>query len=547
MQRMEANILKLLLVNDRISQTDTNRKPQTLGKLVNRHYPQQRQDGGVFLAASAAVRSPDHPPLNAKENKRTKKERSKVTGRATKVQSQNPTRRILINAKRGVGTRIADRAAAVQAEGGDQGECSQDEEFPEWARDRLLQIYRERRELAAAAPALAAMTTGSLDDAVPHVPSKAVKSVADTGQAKRLIEMTDTMPTHWQTYLREFYRGNVTARTTAAKSPLRDVVHDMFEQEVRDEGIDRQVLDRPTGMIKCGVGVHWLIRNHKLIVAGFDEGFRQENSAGTSGSWTIQRGDILRCVNGTDVLAMKQLPGEGTCHEADNLLFGPAGSKVWLTMLRAQADSQSTSTPLMEYSVLVHRVVDGAMAIESDLNHERRNENSGRADEVSRALGVELGLELDGLVDDSNPEQGARTECSRADQSVSRLLEQVADRLQSASNNDVSQHSATRGIGKRRSADGRDPAQTISFQVEVKKAGISAGKKSSHQTFPHVKVPIREKHLFHLPIDSLKGQRADDGRSGEGRRGMTGKATSKTQAKVKLKTNGPKKQSRPWR
>ena len=118
MQRMEANILKLLLVNDRISQTDTNRKPQALGKLVNRHYPQQRQDGGVFLAASAAVRSPDHPPLNAKENKRTKKERSKVTGRATKVQSQNPTRRILINAKRGVGTRIADRAAAVQAEGG---------------------------------------------------------------------------------------------------------------------------------------------------------------------------------------------------------------------------------------------------------------------------------------------------------------------------------------------------------------------------------------------------------------------------------------------
>ncbi|MGB1599075.1 MAG: hypothetical protein ACPIOQ_40360, partial [Promethearchaeia archaeon] len=79
----------------------------------------------------------------------------------------------------------------------------------------------------------------------------------------------------------------VTARTAAAKSPLRDVVHDMFEQEVRDEGIERQVLDRATGMIKCGVGVHWLIRNHKLIVAGFAEGFSQENSAGTSGSWTI--------------------------------------------------------------------------------------------------------------------------------------------------------------------------------------------------------------------------------------------------------------------
>ena len=77
MQRMEANILKLLLVNDRISQTDTNRKPQALGKLVNRHYPQQRQDGGVFLAASAGVRSPDHPPLNAKENKRTKKSNKK--------------------------------------------------------------------------------------------------------------------------------------------------------------------------------------------------------------------------------------------------------------------------------------------------------------------------------------------------------------------------------------------------------------------------------------------------------------------------------------
>ena len=545
MQRMEANILKLLLVNDRISQTDINWKPQALGKLVNRQYPQQRKDGGVFSAASAAVRSLDHPSLNAKGNKRTKKERSKITGRATKVQSQNPTRRSLINAKRDVGTRIADRAAAEQAEGEDQEECSQDEEFPEWARDQLLEIYRERRELAAAAPASAAMTTGSVDDAVPQVHSEGVKSSADTGQAKRLREMTGSMPAHWQTYLREFYRGNVTARTTAAKSPLRDVVHDMFEQEIPDEGIDRQVLDRPTGMIKCGVGVHWLIRNHKLIVSGFDEGFRQENSAGTSGSWTIQRGDILRCVNGTDVLAMKQLPGEGTCHEADNLLFGPAGSKVWLTMLRAQADSQSTSTPLIEYSVLVHRVADGEMAIESDLNHEGCNENSVGVDEVSRALGVELGLKLDGLVDDS--EQGGRTECSRADRSVSRLLEQVADRLQSASNSDVSQRSATREIGKRRSADGRDPAQTISFQVEVKKGGISAGKKISHQTFPHVKVPIRGKHVLHFPIESLKGRRADDGRSGEGRRGMTGKATSKKQAKVKLKTHGPQKQRKPWR
>lgn len=62
------------------------------------------------------------------------------------------------------------------------------------------------------------------------------------------------------------------------------------------------------------VGIRWLIRNHKLIVAGFDEGFsataasRMIDESSSSKCMEVKRGDILRCINGVDVLHFKQPP-----------------------------------------------------------------------------------------------------------------------------------------------------------------------------------------------------------------------------------------------
>lgn len=63
-----------------------------------------------------------------------------------------------------------------------------------------------------------------------------------------------------------------------------------------------------------GVGVRWLIRNHKLIVAGFHPGFCAKPASpdvdkSSVGKRTeMQRGDILRAIDGVDVLHLKQPP-----------------------------------------------------------------------------------------------------------------------------------------------------------------------------------------------------------------------------------------------
>lgn len=70
----------------------------------------------------------------------------------------------------------------------------------------------------------------------------------------------------------------------------------------------------------CGVGLRWVIRNHKMIVSGVDPWFSpvdcadEEPDGATTDSTTtpqhhvVRRGDILRCVNGVSVLAMFQRP-----------------------------------------------------------------------------------------------------------------------------------------------------------------------------------------------------------------------------------------------
>ena len=64
-----------------------------------------------------------------------------------------------------------------------------------------------------------------------------------------------------------------------------------------------------------GVGIRWLIKNHKLIVAGFDAGFfanaascAMDESSSSSKGMEVKRGDILRSINAVDVLHFKQPP-----------------------------------------------------------------------------------------------------------------------------------------------------------------------------------------------------------------------------------------------
>ena len=77
----------------------------------------------------------------------------------------------------------------------------------------------------------------------------------------------------------------------------------------------RQIGASTGGPDLCGVGIRWLIKNHKLIVAGFDAGFdataasyAMDESSSSSKGMEVKRGDILRSINAVDVLHFKQPP-----------------------------------------------------------------------------------------------------------------------------------------------------------------------------------------------------------------------------------------------
>lgn len=87
-----------------------------------------------------------------------------------------------------------------------------------------------------------------------------------------------------------------------------------------------------------GLGILWLTRNSKLIVAGFAPG----SAARTAG---VKSGDILKSVNGLDVLGMTVNKATGK-HEAGALMVGAFGSNCELELLRVPqaVDGQSPDT-----------------------------------------------------------------------------------------------------------------------------------------------------------------------------------------------------------
>mmetsp|Transcript_8337 Transcript_8337/g.19406 ORF Transcript_8337/g.19406 Transcript_8337/m.19406 type:complete len:287 (-) Transcript_8337:75-935(-) len=97
------------------------------------------------------------------------------------------------------------------------------------------------------------------------------------------------------------------------------------------------------------IGIRWIVRNNKLLVAGFDEGCVAEAKG-------VLTGDILRAVGRTDVLHLKE-NADGT-HPAEELLFGRRNSKCQLTLLRvskAGAGKSEGKTPLLEFTCMLPR------------------------------------------------------------------------------------------------------------------------------------------------------------------------------------------------
>jgi len=94
------------------------------------------------------------------------------------------------------------------------------------------------------------------------------------------------------------------------------------------------------------IGLRWLIRNHKMIVAGFDPGCLAKEKG-------VQKGDILRAIDGVDVLALKQR--EDGSHEAEALLLGELGTSCTMSLLRPQAPDASGTVALSDFSAHLPR------------------------------------------------------------------------------------------------------------------------------------------------------------------------------------------------
>jgi len=97
-----------------------------------------------------------------------------------------------------------------------------------------------------------------------------------------------------------------------------------------------------------GVGILWLCRKNKLLVAGFAPG----SLARTCG---VKAGDILKSVDGRDVLGMTVDKRTGK-HEAGILMGGTRGSECKLELLRVPPGSDAT-TALQHVVVNVPRVL----------------------------------------------------------------------------------------------------------------------------------------------------------------------------------------------
>jgi len=105
-----------------------------------------------------------------------------------------------------------------------------------------------------------------------------------------------------------------------------------------------------------GLGILWLTRNSKLICAGFAPG----SPAKTAG---VKSGDILKSVDGADILQMK-VDGTTGKHAAGELMLGREGTECNLQLLRVQQTLDGDGKPkgtdqvtLIEISVIVPRML----------------------------------------------------------------------------------------------------------------------------------------------------------------------------------------------
>jgi hypothetical protein len=92
-----------------------------------------------------------------------------------------------------------------------------------------------------------------------------------------------------------------------------------------------------------GVGIRWLIKNHKLIVGGFDAGFSataasraMDESSSSSKSIEVKRGDILRSINSFDILHLKQPP---------NAILHPVNPSAAVSSCLLFSNLQKQATP----------------------------------------------------------------------------------------------------------------------------------------------------------------------------------------------------------
>eukprot|EP00287_Rhodomonas_sp_CCMP768_P015652 CAMPEP_0196758816 /NCGR_PEP_ID=MMETSP1091-20130531/104383_1 /TAXON_ID=302021 /ORGANISM="Rhodomonas sp., Strain CCMP768" /LENGTH=151 /DNA_ID=CAMNT_0042107649 /DNA_START=374 /DNA_END=830 /DNA_ORIENTATION=+ len=95
-----------------------------------------------------------------------------------------------------------------------------------------------------------------------------------------------------------------------------------------------------------GLGILWMVRNDKLVIAGFMPGSKARDAG-------ARQGDILRAVDQRDVLALKTGP-DGS-HPAQSMMLGPQNSICVLSILRA--DINSNDTKLGGVDLAIRRIV----------------------------------------------------------------------------------------------------------------------------------------------------------------------------------------------
>ena len=118
------------------------------------------------------------------------------------------------------------------------------------------------------------------------------------------------------------------------QSKLRGLERELKRQDSKEEGNSKsaQVALPPSPQrrksVQYGVDIKWITKKNKMICAEFAHDSRAKDAG-------VRAGDILKAVDGTDILHMEV--DEETCeHTAGDLLLGKKGSMCELLLLRVE-------------------------------------------------------------------------------------------------------------------------------------------------------------------------------------------------------------------